>query len=166
MLDSMNNRRPPPAERMQAANNDDPEAQIKALLSPEQLAAYPDYSQQEKRREADNSAQFDVERLTFDLRLSDQQEVKLKQKLSELKLKEGPYASSWEPIAEAIRSGRGEEAVQMAIEMKQARLEEAVKAFGDILTPEQINAYREEESKMIDMDIAALKLELSQRTAK
>ena len=164
MLDSMS-RRPAPEERMQAPN-DDPDAEIKALLSPEQLAAYPEYLQQKMRLEADNSAQFEVERLTFDLRLSDQQEVKLKQKLSELKVQEKSSPPSWEPIAEAVRNGRRDEAIQIAFEREQSRLERTVKALGDILTPEQIKVYREEELKMIDIDIAAMKLELSQPTAK
>ena len=150
--------RPAPEPPAQARHTDDPDDEIRAMLAPEQLAAYPEYRQQEKRLGADNGAQLEVERLVVDLRLSDEQQEKLKPKLSELTLKnENTDALCRQAAIEASKSGQHAEAIRLVINQRRIQLEEKLNTVGDILTPEQNCAYREEELKMIDMDEAAMK---------
>jgi RNA polymerase sigma factor (sigma-70 family) len=159
-LDEIMDRGTPEQREQQAqAYNDKPDTEIKALLTPEQLAAYPEYLQQEKKLEADSSAGLEVDRITVDLRLSNEQQEKVRQKLCELNLKDTTYALVRQAMNEARRNGRLAEGIQTAIELQKSQLEEKLKALGEILTPEQVNAYREEELKLIDMNAATMKLE-------
>lgn len=141
------------------ADDDNAEAEIKALLTAQQLAAYPDYIQQEKRLEAEDSARLEIERATMDLTLSDEQREKARQRLSELKLKDATGELARKAMIEARRNGRPAEGIQIDIELQKAQLDRKLEALRDILTPEQLDTYREEQLKEIEMNEASAKME-------
>jgi hypothetical protein len=149
-----------PSEQLDPAkaNYDHAEAEIKALLTPEQLAAFPEYLQREKRVEAEESARLEVELITVNLTLSDEQQEKVRQKLCELRLNDTTSELIRQAMIEARRNGRLAEGLQTVSHLQKSQLEEKLKALGDILTPEQVNAYREVQLKEIDMNEASAKL--------
>jgi hypothetical protein len=67
-------------------------------------------------------------------------------------------------ITAAKQSGNLADAANMGIELQKSQLEEKLKILGSILTPEQINSYREQQMNQINMQAAAMKMFLPQTT--
>ena len=91
-------------EQMQAMAGDD-EAEIKALLTPGQLAAYPDYQQEEKTIAADNSAKGEASAMADDFSLSQDQQEQIHAALYQMNLNE-PANPNQEASSAAIKSGQ------------------------------------------------------------
>jgi len=129
---------------------DDLEAQIKALLTPEQLAAYPEYQQAEIRTAADTSATSAARRIANKFSLPQDQQEQLRALLYAMNLKQATGAHSEQAMAEARRSGNLAELARMDVELKKARLEEELKILAGFLSPQQLTAYRQEETDRIN----------------
>jgi cell division protein FtsL len=136
------------------------QAEIKALFTPEQLAAYPQYLQAEVITAADNSAKADASQLARDFSLSEAQQEQIHAAFSPLHLNDPQSLISAMP-----KGGNYADAANTMIELQKSQLEQKIKILGDMLTPEQINTYREEQMKQINMTADALKMFSSQKAA-
>jgi RNA polymerase sigma factor (sigma-70 family) len=141
------------------------DAEIKALLTPEQLAAYPEYQQAEKITAADNSAKTEAGQITDEFGLSQEQQEQIRASFSQMNLNESDKklderlneevfnAANKEAISAAIKSGNSADVVNLGVELMKSqlksKLEEKLKILGSILTSEQINTYREEQMNQI-----------------
>ncbi len=145
------------------------EAEIKALFTPEQLAAYPEYQQAEKLAAADNSAKNDASRIADDFNLSKEQQDQIRAAFYQLNLNPPASAPNQEAISAAKRGGDAADAFKMGIEtgieMQKSNLEEKLKILGSILSPEQLSNYREEQMNQINMSAAAMKMFFPQKAA-
>jgi len=128
----------------------DQEPQVKALLTPEQLAAYPEYQQAETRAAADASATSAARGIANKFNLPKDQQEQLRALFYAMNLKEATGAHSPQAMAEARKSGNLAELARMDVELKKARLEERLKILGGFLSPQQLTAYRQEETDRIN----------------
>jgi hypothetical protein len=148
-------RRLTPEQLAEAANAEDQqESDLKALLTPEQLAAYPEYLQQEKSLAAKSLAQSRAGRLAEQFKMSGEQQEKFRATLYDVILKEPPDPLDPWALIKAGRTGGMAETIQQAIELKKSQLEDSLRILGEVLTPEQLNAYREERLLRIEMEAA------------
>jgi RNA polymerase sigma factor (sigma-70 family) len=155
----------PEQRQAMAAEGSNQDDEIKALFTPEQLVAYPEYQQAEKTTAADKSANSDASRIADDFGLSKEQQEQIRAAFYQMNLIEPTSGLSKEAIAAAKKSGNLADAVSMSIELQKSQLEEKLKILGSVLTPEQINTYREEQMNQINMQAAAVKMLLPQKTA-
>jgi RNA polymerase sigma factor (sigma-70 family) len=141
-------------------DKNDEQAEIKAQFTPEQLAAYPQYLQAEVITAADNSAKADASQLARDFSLSDEQQEQIHAAFSQIHLNDP------QPLISAMPAGGNfADAANTVIELQKSQLEQKIKILGSILTPEQINTYREEQMNQISMQADALKMFSSQKAA-
>lgn len=122
------------------------EEQIKALLSPEQLAAYEDYEQQESRARARLVANAELLRMQDTLGLSEEQQDTVFTAL---------YDHTVARMNGEFNDTRPETGDKLANELWV--MEERVKALEPVLTPEQLEQYRR-----IQEDLAKLTTSLFQ----
>ena len=123
------------------------ENEIKALLTPEQLAAYPQFEQAEKAASAERSANYDAKEVAVKFDLSKEQQEQVRAAFYRRSLNEPASGAIQEAIAAARKSGNVEEVIARSIEKEKSALEEKVKILESILTPEQIGTYRKEGMK-------------------
>jgi hypothetical protein len=128
----------------------DQEAQIKALLTPEQLAAYPEYQQAESRAAADASATSAARGIAKKFSLPQDQQEQLRALFYAMNLKEATGAHSQQAMAEARRNGNLAEVARMDVELMKAQLEEKLKILEGFLSPQQLAAYRQEQTDRIN----------------
>ena len=158
------------AEILQATGGDSikQEAEIKALFTPEQLSAYPEYQQAEKLAIADDSAKGDAGRIADDFNLSKEQQEQIRAAFCQIYLSEPAGGPHLETIAAAHKNGNPEDALKMGfdwgIEMQKVKLEEKLRILQSILTPEQLSSYREEQMNQINMSAMAMKMFIPQKT--
>jgi RNA polymerase sigma factor (sigma-70 family) len=157
-LDLMLGKLTPEQQQAQAIANGGQETEIKALLTPEQLAAYPEYLQAEKTTAADNSATADASQIADKFSLSKEQQGKLRALLYEMNLNESPSAPSQQAITQAGKSGKLADALSMSVELQKWQLEEKSKVLEGFLSPDQMTAYRQEQMDRIDKLAAAVKI--------
>jgi RNA polymerase sigma factor (sigma-70 family) len=158
-MDMMTGKFTPEQQKAMVADQGNQQAEIKALFTPEQLAAYPEYLQAEVITAADNSAKNDASRIAGDFSLSEAQQEQIHAAFYQVNLN-APQAA----ISAAKQSGNLADAANMGIELQKSQLEEKLKILGSILTPEQINTYREQQMNQINMQAAAMKMFLPQKT--
>jgi len=159
-MDMLTGKSTPEQQKAMGAGRGIQEAEIKALFTTEQLAAYPEYLQAEITTAADSSAKNDASRIAGDFGLSEAQQEQIHAAFYQVNLN-APQAA----ITAAKQSGNLEEAANMGTELQKSQLEEKLKVLGSILTPEQINTYREQQMNQINMQAAAMKMFLPQKTA-
>ena len=140
------------------------ESAIKALLSPDQLANYPDFKQAENISTAQNSAQAELTMMTSEMDLSQKQQDEVHAALYQLDLNQASAPQNQEAIAKARASGNYADFVSLQIETQKQTLEDKLKALDGILTPEQLKIYEQKQSDMIDMQASAMKMFLPKST--
>lgn len=147
-------------EQQQAAGADrgNQEAEIKALFTPEQLAVYPEYLQAEATTAADNSAQNDANQIAGDFSLSDAQREQIHEAFYQIDLN-----TPQDAVSAARQSGNLATIADVNEELQKSQLEKKLKTLEDVLTPEQINVYRDQAMKQINMQAAAMKMFLPQK---
>ena len=148
-----------------AAAGADSDAEIKALLTPEQLAAYPEYQQAEKTTAADTSATSDARQMANKFSLPKDQQEQLRALLYEMKLKERAGTLNEAAITQAKKSGNLAEAAKLDIELQKVQLEEKLKILDGILSPEQMTTYRQEQTARINNQADRMKMFLPQKPA-
>lgn len=158
-MDMLTGKSTPEQQKAMGTGRGIQEAEIKALFTPEQLAAYPEYLQAELTTAADNSAKNDASRIAGDFSLSEAQQEQIHAAFYQVNLNAPQTA-----ISAAKQSGNLAEAANMGTELQKSQLEEKLKILGSILTPEQINTYREQQMNQINMQAAAMKMFLPQTT--
>jgi RNA polymerase sigma factor (sigma-70 family) len=152
-----------PANQAASTTSLNEETAVKALLSPDQLAVYPDFLQGEAITSAKTSAQSDLTIMTGEMDLTQDQQDKAQAALYQVDLNQQTSASqNQEAIAQARASGNLSDAINMQIEAQKQNLEDKLKALNSILTPEQLNTYQQKQLDMIDMQTSAMKMFLPQ----
>ena len=136
------------------------DAEIKALFTPQQLAAYPDYLQAEITTAADNSAKNDASRIAGDFSLSAAQQEQIHAAFYQISVN-APQAA----ISDAKQSGDLAAVATVTEELQKTQLEEKLKVLASILIPEQINTYREKEMNQINRQASAMKMLFPQKAA-
>jgi RNA polymerase sigma factor (sigma-70 family) len=154
----------PPQDQATSSALQNEEAAIKALLTPDQLAIYPDFKQAETIASAKNSTQADLTMITGEMDLSQEQQDKVHSALYQLNLNQASVPQNQEAIAQARASGNYTDFVSLQIETQKQTLENKLKALDSILTPEQLKTYEQKQMDMIDMQASAMKMFLSQST--
>ena len=76
-----------------------------------------------------------------------------------------PDTLNQEAITTAIKSGQSPDVVNMVVELQKSQLEKKLKILGNILTLEQLNTYRQEQTDKINMLANATKMFLPQKPA-
>jgi predicted alpha/beta-fold hydrolase len=76
-----------------------------------------------------------------------------------------PASLNQEAITAAIKSGQTPDVANMVAESQKSQLEKKLKILGNILTPEQLNTYRQEQTDKINMLANATKMFLPQKPA-
>jgi RNA polymerase sigma factor (sigma-70 family) len=150
----------PEQQKALGADNADEQAEIKALFTPAQLAAYPDYQQAEITIAADNSAKNDAGQIAGDFSLSAAQQEQIHAAFYQISLNAPQTA-----ISDAKQSGDLAAVAAMTEELQKAELEEKLKILGSILTPEQLSAYREKEMDQINHQASAVKMFFPQKAS-
>ena len=145
---------------------DQQENELKALLSPDQLAAYTDYLQKEKALNADDTARWEAGRLVEEFKLSGEQQDLVRVRLQEFYLKASSDPLDLRGMLQVAISSQPAAALQAAVEQKQSQLEDRLKRLGDFLTPEQIQAYREDRLERLNMEALQVRLLMPQPEAK
>jgi RNA polymerase sigma factor (sigma-70 family) len=148
----------PEQQKALGAGNANEQAEIKALFTPEQVAAYPDYLQAELTTAADDSAKNDASQIAGEFGLSASQQEQIHAAFYPISLN-APQAA----IAAAKQSGDLAAVATITEELQKAQLEEKLKILGSILTPEQINTYREKELDRINRQASAIKMFFPQK---
>ena len=129
-------------EQMQALASD-PDAEIKALLTPDQLAAYQDNQQAEKATYAETSAKMQAEVIAKDFILSQEQQEQIHAAFYQM-YSNGPADRDQAAVAAAVKNGNSLDAGELAASVRKSELEGELNVLGNILTPEQLNTYRQE----------------------
>jgi RNA polymerase sigma factor (sigma-70 family) len=150
----------PEQQKALGADNADEQAEIKALFTPAQVAAYPDYRQMETTIAADDSAKNDASQIAGDFSLSAAQQEQIHAAFYQISLNAPQTA-----ISDAKQSGDLAAVATVTEELQKAQLEEKLKILGSILTPEQINTYREKELDRINRQASAIKMFFPQKAA-
>jgi RNA polymerase sigma factor (sigma-70 family) len=155
----------PPQDQATLSALQNEEAAIKALLTPDQLAVYPDFKQAETITSAKNSAQADLTMMTSEMDLSQEQQDKVNSALYQLNLDQASaLQKNQEAIAQARATGKFPDFFHLQIETQKQTLENKLKALDGILTPEQLKTYEQKQLDMIDMQTSAMKMFLPQTT--
>ena len=115
----------------------DPDAQIKALLTPDQKAAYPNYQQEEAAYNARQAANMELLQLQSSLNLTSEQEDRVFAALYEVSLDQ--LAGSSKPTT----TNRAE-AMQWVFDQKAKALESA-------LTPTQLETFRQQQATQLKL---------------
>jgi RNA polymerase sigma factor (sigma-70 family) len=110
----------------------DKEQQIQALLTPEQKAAYQNYQQEEAARDARQAASAELLQMTASLNLTSEQEDRAYAALYDLSLNQ--------------LTGRTVTASTSQTEAMQAFLDQKAKALEPVLTPDQLEKYRQQQA--------------------
>ncbi|HEX3798076.1 MAG TPA: sigma-70 family RNA polymerase sigma factor [Verrucomicrobiae bacterium] len=138
------------------------EAEVKALLTPEQLAAYPDYQQSETMVAANNRANLEATMMTSDLNLSPEQQDKVNKALYQFGLDHTANQLASSLVAQ--KPGNVADAMNSLVEVQQQELADKLKVLGRILTPDQLQSYRQSQLEKIDSMASAAKVFLPQMT--
>jgi RNA polymerase sigma factor (sigma-70 family) len=152
----------PEQVQAQARAKSDQEAQVKALLTPEQLTAYSEYQQAEKTTAADASATSSASAIAHKFSLPKDQQEQLRALLYEMELKEPAGGLNQQAIAEASQSDKLAEVFNMSFALQKVQLEKKMKILEAFLSPEQMTTYRQEQTDQINN---AMKMFAPQRPA-
>jgi RNA polymerase sigma factor (sigma-70 family) len=147
----------------QAGETGNQETEIKALLAPDQLAAFPDYMQAEKTTSADTYAKSYASQLADKYGLSKEQQEKLSSLLYEMRMKEPDM--NQQAIDQAKASGKLADVLNMSADLEKSQLEAKLKILGDFLSPEQMTTYRQEQTDRIALLSNAMKMMIPQKPA-
>jgi Spy/CpxP family protein refolding chaperone len=165
VLNAMLGKQTPAQDQTSSSASQNEEAEIKALLTPDQLAAYPDYKQAEVTVSASNSAKAELAMMAGEMDLSQEQQDKIQAALYQYDLNQTSASeNNKDAIALARASGNFADALSLQVERQKQALEDKLKILGEILTPEQLKTYQQKQLDIIDMQISATKMFLPQST--
>jgi RNA polymerase sigma factor (sigma-70 family) len=143
-LDLLSGGLTPQQKQAQLAGRGELDTSIKAVLTPDQLASYPDYLQAEKTLAATSAAQGEAASIAADFELSKDQRDKISSLLYDAELKE----SASQPNGQ---SGNLFVSLQTSVEVHKAQLEAKLKLLEAFLTPDQLATYRQKQMSRIEM---------------
>jgi hypothetical protein len=137
-----------------ASNNE--EAEIKSLLNPEQLAAYADFQQAEASTVAANSVKAEVAAMAARLELTPEQSDQLQAAIAQYNLSHAPSSEEMAAMAQAKTSGNLADAILLQVDYNKRELENKLSLFEGILTPAQLQTYKQAQLDMIEMPMMML----------
>ncbi|HEV2694930.1 MAG TPA: RNA polymerase sigma factor [Verrucomicrobiae bacterium] len=158
MLQAMSGGTLPATAQTMAQNRKSDEAAIKDLLTPDQLAAYPDFVHSETVLTADNSAKGEVTTMAGEMDLSPEQKDKIHAVFYQYDLNNSTATRMKDALARAGASGNMSDAATLALQAGQTALDDKLKLLGDILTPDQLAAYKQKQESLLDTQANALKM--------
>jgi hypothetical protein len=133
----------------EAAEESDPESEIKAILTPEQLAAYPEYQKSEKSEVAGLLSRSLSGELASGFDLTPEKEEALASALYEVELQ--PANPDWvAKMNQAKVSGNKSDFVNLTLEFQKSKIEQRAKVIEPFLTAEQLAAYRDQQNMQMD----------------
>ena len=144
-----------------APNSISEEDEIKSLLNAEQLSGYDTFTQAEALAGANNSAKAQVERMTDELKLSLEQQDQIRPLLVQNTL-DTKSASDKKALSKALTGGNFSTVLDLQMQAQQQNLERELKMFEGVLTPEQIQKYKQSELDKFEMGNNALKMFMPQ----
>ena len=147
--------------QLEAPNATSDEDEIKLLLNAEQLSGYDAFKQAEALADANNSAKAQVQRMTDELNLSPEQQDQIRPLLVQKSL-DTKSSLDKEAISQARTAGNFATLFDMQMKAQQQRLEEEFKLLERILTPEQMQKYKQSELEKKEMANNALKMFMPQ----
>jgi RNA polymerase sigma factor (sigma-70 family) len=115
----------------------DPDTQIKALLTPDQKAAYPNYQQEEAAYNARQAANTELVQLQSSLDLTSEQEDKVFAALYEVSLNQ--------------LTGSSRPTTTNQVEAMQWVFDQKAKALESALTPTQLETYRQQQATQLKL---------------
>lgn len=121
-------------------NHVDEDAQIKELLSSDQLASFQEFKKEESDRIIHNIADNEASLLASEFNLSKEQQEQLGSSL---------FQSQTETVTLPDNIDRSN-STNIYVEMEKARLEKTTKVLQSLLTPEQLATYRQEKIEEIN----------------
>jgi RNA polymerase sigma factor (sigma-70 family) len=134
--------------RPEATAEIDPESDIKAVLNPEQLAAYPEYQKSERSEVAGLVARSYSQQLAEEFDLAPGKAEALRSSLYELE-SESANSSLVAAVRRAKLSGNTSDLVNLCLELQESKIEQRIKAIQPFLTPEQLEAYRDQQNEQV-----------------
>ncbi|HEX7654585.1 MAG TPA: hypothetical protein VF607_13840, partial [Verrucomicrobiae bacterium] len=135
------------------------ETDVKTLLTPEQLAAYPEFEAAEKQVAARSIAQSEVIVLTQQVDLTADQKSRVEEAFYQYSLHQDAEKTAKENLAQAAKSGNTSAAMmQMTIDRLQQAAADKAALLKDILTPEQLQTYNESSKSQLQVQISALQM--------
>jgi RNA polymerase sigma factor (sigma-70 family) len=137
-----------------ASNNE--EAEIKSLLNPEQLAAYADFQQAEASTAAAKSVKAEVAAMAARLELTPEQEDQLQEAIAQYNLSHAPSSEEMAAMAQAKTSGNQADAIVLQVDYNKRELENKLSLFEGILTPDQLQTYKQAQLDMIELPMKML----------
>ncbi len=139
------------------------DSQIQALLTPDQLAAYPEFEQSEKEVLARNTANSQVALMQSSMDLTPDQQSQLKSALYQYELNQSSsLTNQMDMMTKARANGDIADATTLAMEIQKQQLADKLKLFTGILTPDQLKSYQKSQTDMMEMQMSALKMFLPQ----
>jgi RNA polymerase sigma factor (sigma-70 family) len=135
MLNAIINRGVMDQQQAMAVDNLSQEEEFKQVLNTDQLAAYPEYKQEEQRASAENSARNEAKRIAEDFSLSPDQQEQIRSSFYEMNLKKSP---SKEVLAAAREGSDLGTIANLAMESQKAEIEAKAKILENILSPDQL----------------------------
>ena len=164
-MEAITGKMTPEQRQAMVAERSNPEDEIKSLLTPEQLAAYPEYQQAEKIAAADRSANAEASLMANQFDLSKEQQDQIRAALSQVNLNEPASGPNTKAISAAKANGNLADAASMRIELSKSQLEAKLQILGGVLTPKQIDAYREQQLRQLNMMATMMKTIVPGKTA-
>ena len=161
-MDLMTGKLTPEQRQAQIMEAGSEETEIKALLTSEQLATFPEYLEAEKVASAANLAKSEASLVANNFGLSNDQQEQIRLSFNKMNLTNFLNQGA---VSTAKESGNLADAAKMGIELQKSRLDEKIKILEGILSPDQINTYREEQMKQINMQADAMKMFLPPQSA-
>jgi hypothetical protein len=134
------------------------EDSIKALLTPDQLAAYPAFKQSETEESVKKSAQSELSLITSDSDLTADQQQQALAVLYQLKLNQASNPDPQNAINQARASGNIGDLMSLQTQKAQQNLNDELKALDGILAPDQLKAYQQKQQDMLDVQAGAMKM--------
>jgi RNA polymerase sigma factor (sigma-70 family) len=160
-LMAMSGKQVPEENQATPQNLANEEAEIKAVLTPEQLSGYPDFQQSEAMVAADDSAKADLTLMTGEMDLTPDQQNQVHAALYQYNLN-NPSQIVADAVAQARANGKITDVMNLYMQAQKETLEGKLKILNGILTPEQLQTYQQKQADMIDMQASAMKMFLPQ----
>jgi RNA polymerase sigma factor (sigma-70 family) len=164
-LNAMLHKQAPDWDSVPPVTDGSEQANVKAVLTPDQLAAYPAYEQAEATTTAENSASSELTMISKDMELTQDQKDKVQAALYQYDLNQQSANPGKDAVSQARATGDYASVVRLQIETQQQALQDKIKVLGDILTPDQLATYQQKQTEMIDMQSSAMNMFLPQTNA-
>ena len=132
--------------KAETASQDNPDAEIKALLTPDQLAAYPAFEQAESTVAFDNVARMEASQIAGQYDLSTEQQEQIHTAFAQLAVNQSAAPVNADNPADSL------------VAQQKALLDQKLQVLTPILTPDQLASYRESQLNQIKMTTTAMQM--------